>query len=58
MPNKVNSILAMKTPENHKQGNLLMEEYGMTLKYIKGVKNIVADILSRYPTTNNPNLVK
>lgn len=33
---------------------LLLEEYGAEIKYIKGVVNIVADVLSRYPTTNNP----
>ena len=37
---------------------LLMEEYDAKLIYIKGVDNIVADVLSRYPTTNNPYLVK
>ena len=33
---------------------LLLEEYGVEIRYIKGVQNIVADILSRYPTSNNP----
>ena len=32
---------------------LLIEEFGATLKYIKGKDNIVADILSHYPTANN-----
>ncbi|MFM8622685.1 MAG: RNase H-like domain-containing protein, partial [Holophagaceae bacterium] len=33
---------------------LLLEEYGVEIKYIKGVTNVVADVLSRYPTANNP----
>jgi hypothetical protein len=33
---------------------LLMEEYNVILTYIKGVENIVADVISRYPTTNDP----
>ena len=32
---------------------LLFEEYHPEMKYIKGQKNIVADILSRYPTIAN-----
>jgi hypothetical protein len=36
-----------------------MEEYGVKITYIKGSKkNIVADVLSRYPTTNNPEVEK
>ena len=31
-----------------------MEEYGIKIHYIQGCKNTVADILSRYPTHNNP----
>lgn len=33
---------------------LLKEEYGFTLKYIKGIKDIVVDVLSLYPTNNTP----
>jgi transposase InsO family protein len=33
---------------------LLMEEYRLDIRYIKGPDNIVADSLSRLPTTNNP----
>ena len=34
------------------------EEFGVDIRYIKGVSNIVADVLSRYPTTNNPSTPK
>ena len=33
---------------------LLLEEFGVDIRYIKGVRNIVADVLSRYPTSNTP----
>ncbi|MFM8622678.1 MAG: pol polyprotein, partial [Holophagaceae bacterium] len=33
---------------------LLLEEFGVDIQYIKGVTNVVADVLSRYPTSNNP----
>jgi hypothetical protein len=33
---------------------LLMEEYNPDIRYIKGKDNIVADTLSRLPTTNDP----
>jgi hypothetical protein len=33
---------------------LLLEEYGVELKYIKGTKNVVADALSRLDNTNEP----
>jgi hypothetical protein len=33
---------------------LLLEEFGLKIEYIKGVDNIVVDILSRYPTQNDP----
>ena len=33
-----------------------MEEYNIKINYIKGVQNIVADVLSRYPTQNNPDV--
>ena len=33
---------------------LLMEEYNPEIRYIKGPENIVADALSRLPTTNDP----
>ena len=33
---------------------LLLEEFGVDIRYITGVTNIVADVLSRYPTTNEP----
>jgi hypothetical protein len=33
---------------------LLMEEHSPDISYIKGPENIVADTLSRLPTTNNP----
>jgi hypothetical protein len=35
-----------------------MEEYGVKITYIKGSENIVADILSGYPTTNDPKVKK
>ncbi len=35
---------------------LFLEEYSMEIKYIKGVQNIVADVLSRYPTGNDPTI--
>lgn len=35
---------------------LLLEEYGVTIEYVPGVHNIIADVLSRYPTTNNPEI--
>jgi hypothetical protein len=35
---------------------LLMEEFGVKLIYIKGEENVVADVLSRYPTTNDPEI--
>ena len=31
-----------------------MEEYNIKIHYIKGVENKVADVLSRYPTQNDP----
>ena len=31
-----------------------MEEYSPDIHYIKGPENIVADLLSRLPTTNDP----
>ena len=33
---------------------LLLEEFGADIRYIKGEQNKVADILSRYPTSNDP----
>ena len=33
---------------------LLIEEFGATIKYIKGASNIIADTLSRYPRTPTP----
>ena len=33
---------------------LLLEEFGAQIEYIEGAQNIVADILSCYPTTNDP----
>ena len=33
---------------------LYLEEYNLEFNYIAGIKNIVADILSRYPTNNQP----
>ena len=33
---------------------LLMEEFGVKITYIKGEENVVADVLSRYPTKNDP----
>jgi hypothetical protein len=38
--------------------HLLMEECGVKIPYIKGSENIVADILSRYHTTNDPKVEK
>ena len=46
----------------HKQFNtervirwrLLLEEYGPELKYIKGTKNVIADLLSRLPMLERP----
>ncbi len=37
---------------------LLLEEYGVDIRYIKGEKNTVADVLSRYPTANAPTVSK
>jgi RNase H-like domain found in reverse transcriptase len=37
---------------------LLMEEYGVKITYIKGSEKIVADVLSHYPTTNDPKVEK
>jgi len=37
---------------------LLLEEFGVDIRYIKGVSNVVADVLSRYPTTNDPTALK
>jgi transposase InsO family protein len=42
------------TTERVLRWRLLMEEYNMKITYIQGTKNIVADVLSRYPTNNNP----
>ena len=33
---------------------LFLEEFNVEFNYIAGVKNVVADILSRYPTDNQP----
>lgn len=33
---------------------LYLEEYNVNFNYIAGIKNVVADILSRYPTNNQP----
>jgi hypothetical protein len=35
-----------------------MEEYGVKITYIKGSENIAADVLSLYPTTNDPEVEK
>ena len=37
---------------------LLLEEFGVEIRYIKGVTNTVADVLSRYPTTNDPTVAQ
>ena len=42
------------TSERVLRWRLLMEEYSPDIRYIKGPENIVADALSRLPTTNNP----
>jgi len=33
---------------------LLIEEFGANIEYIKGVNNVVADVLSRYPRSDTP----
>jgi RNase H-like domain found in reverse transcriptase len=37
---------------------LLMAEYGVKITYIKGSENIVVDVLSRYPTSIDPEVEK
>ena len=37
---------------------LLLEEFGVEIRYIKGITNTVADVLSRYPTTNDPTVAQ
>ena len=37
---------------------LLLEEYGVEIEYIKGVKNVVANALSRLPTKHDNQLVQ
>ena len=36
---------------------LLIEEFGPTIKYIKGTKNIIADVLSRLDLVSSPSNV-
>eukprot|EP00957_Ditylum_brightwellii_P001919 147291-Ditylum_brightwellii.AAC.1 len=49
--------IVLLSSERVMQWQLLIEEFGLEIKYVKGIKNVVADALSRLRTKTD-NLVQ